>query len=982
MGLATSAQDPMISGGGANTVGSDIALGWVDSSAVPTAVVQDYHAFTDKNNGPQLDTLTGGANDVTVVAGEHSSADGITTLEFSRKLDTGDAAADVVVDTSGAEMHVLWAYNPAAGAVTGDGSAGGNKENGGDITKHLTVTRGMSMVDFSSASVCEEDGVPTCPDDTTVPYSELAAKCYSNGWPPAKDAKTADGEDACFQSPDGKWSAKWTPSDDGESLAFTVTAQTRGWAAIGFSANNQMPESDIVLAYALPGGAAAYDASVTDRWASKRSQPAVDDAQDITETSVEVSSDGTMTFQFTRKVTTADTAHDVDLSDAVHVLYAYGDDDSVRDGGATLSEHVAKGASAAKVDLVRECGSIETGALVSGALIAHGALMAFAWLGCLLGGIGAARFRGVLGLRAGDRWFKYHRRLQITGAVLVLVAFVVVVADRKGLTKGTHQTVGLLAVVITVLQPFVARFRPHEKGTPKRARWLLIHRGLGLTGLALALAAVPLGLGKLLGGGSVRRVRPKTSVWVYVAGLLFLAAAWVWLEVERRRRARRSHASTDDGQLLDVAAGAERPKSVELTVMDDEARGDDGGGGASGGAASAAAGAARARGPTYGLALAVFFLGVVLPVLVIVHGLKARQPSVPSPESLDLCMHMPEWQAHDSETDYRCYGFAFPTDKTFHGVEFTALVDDAEIVHHMILYASTSDFRSRGFFECETMPKGSVPVYAWAPGNDKFEVPAVAGFRLGGPPGKGTSGPAYAVLQMHYNNPNRASGKVDSSGVLPVDKLRRVCIIDAGVCVQILIFTARICCLRIKMTSKLRDVDAGFWPVGIKTTKIRVPAAHEAYGLEGTYTFPAGTDVTFFSSALHEHLIGRRIWTALYPKSGTGRQYDSKGVDVLGHNDAWDFNYQAFVPTSASVKGGDVIKTTCIWTNTLAMGEQYGNTDAAAGKEVRGCEATVCEMCINFLAYYPVSKGKNKRSGYDATPQVVCNTPATCDALN
>ena len=35
---------------------------------------------------------------------------------------------------------------------------------------------------------------------------------------------------------------------------------------------------------------------------------------------------------------------------------------------------------------------------------------------------------------------------------------------------------------------------------------------------------------------------------------------------------------------------------------------------------------------------------------------------------------------------------------------------NAEIVHHMILYATTSDYRSRGFFECETMPKGSAPV--------------------------------------------------------------------------------------------------------------------------------------------------------------------------------------------------------------------------------------------------------------------------------
>ena len=204
---------------------------------------------------------------------------------------------------------------------------------------------------------------------------------------------------------------------------------------------------------------------------------------------------------------------------------------------------------------------------------------------------------------------------------------------------------------------------------------------------------------------------------------------------------------------------------------------------------------------------------------------------------------------------------------------------------------------------------------------------------------------------MHYNNPNRVAGKVDSSGVL------------------------------ISMTSELRDQDAGFWPIGIKTQKIRVPPGKEAYGLKGEYTFPAGTDITVFAAALHQHLIGRRIWSALYPAAGGGRAYNAKGQDVLGHNDFWDFNYQAFWPTSANVKAGDKVVTTCIWTNTVAMGTQYGNTDAAAGKEVRGCEATVCEMCINFMAYYPVTKGKTKRNGY-GQPAVVCKTPAECDALN
>ena len=43
----------------------------------------------------------------------------------------------------------------------------------------------------------------------------------------------------------------------------------------------------------------------------------------------------------------------------------------------------------------------------------------------------------------------------------------------------------------------------------------------------------------------------------------------------------------------------------------------------------------------------------------------------------------------------------------------------------------------------------------------------------------------------------------------------------------------------------------------------------------------------------------------------------------------------------------------CVFENTKERGIRVGNSAAANEQPVRGCEDTMCEMCLNYLAYYP-----------------------------
>ena len=124
-------------------------------------------------------------------------------------------------------------------------------------------------------------------------------------------------------------------------------------------------------------------------------------------------------------------------------------------------------------------------------------------------------------------------------------------------------------------------------------------------------------------------------------------------------------------------------------------------------------------------------------------------------------------------------------------------------------------------------------------GAGRFEYPSNVGGVIGG---KNYS--PYLVLEIHFDNANKRSDIIDSSGI-------RI-FYQGG------------------YGEYLRQYDAGILEIGLEyNAKNSIPPQQDEFHLHG-YCLSECTSVglptngiTIFASQLHTHLTGRRVWTSL-----------------------------------------------------------------------------------------------------------------------
>lgn len=242
---------------------------------------------------------------------------------------------------------------------------------------------------------------------------------------------------------------------------------------------------------------------------------------------------------------------------------------------------------------------------------------------------------------------------------------------------------------------------------------------------------------------------------------------------------------------------------------------------------------------------------------------------------------------------YVCYGFDTNAASKRHVVSGAPHIDNAKVVHHVLLYQSETSVSSTP----QPCPGGGSSdwrlVTGWAPGGKNFELPPEAGFAE-------DVGTTHWVLQIHYNNALALEGQVDASGY-------DLCSSD-----------------------QLRPNDADILATG--TLSIQIPPRSTS---ESTcdLTFPeAYGPIKVTSSWAHMHRLGR----AEYAKR------IRNGVEtVLLDAPAYDFSTGAGAQAAnVDVVPGDTIRTMCRWQNG-------GDSTVTFG------EATSDEMCFAFLTYYP-----------------------------
>jgi len=204
---------------------------------------------------------------------------------------------------------------------------------------------------------------------------------------------------------------------------------------------------------------------------------------------------------------------------------------------------------------------------------------------------------------------------------------------------------------------------------------------------------------------------------------------------------------------------------------------------------------------------------------------------------------MPNYQVPTDHTTYVKYAFNLNFEgMDSYAVRFEPIIQNPEVVHHMILYQCDSEPtaflqpNTRGEMACRDL------VSAWAVGGEEQCLPEKVGIEL-------DSSRSWYVIDMHYDNPRGLSGIMDNSG-LQLTTFPKAAV--AGGNYQ----------------------SAGWMWAGANTQSYTIPPGRGSYEITAECSYPQlpSSGITIFSYVLHAHKIGRKIWTEVYrPASDSSR---------------------------------------------------------------------------------------------------------------
>jgi len=287
-------------------------------------------------------------------------------------------------------------------------------------------------------------------------------------------------------------------------------------------------------------------------------------------------------------------------------------------------------------------------------------------------------------------------------------------------------------------------------------------------------------------------------------------------------------------------------------------------------------------------------------------------------KTFDLSME--DFKVPRRTTTYACHAVHIPVDRTdgdHHIVMIEPLMDprSTRVTHHMLVHMCVNNgllsYASLFKIPGECLSPIGIPfsgcsslLYAWAMGVGSMTLPAEAGYRMGY--GKGTF--QYIVIEMHFDNPDDFSGIVDSSGV------------------------------RIHYTDALRKYDAGSMTLGDPYISFPdILPGIERHPVEATCpsqcTETFSHDINVFASGLHMHASGRQMWTTHYR--------DDVLLSTTDRADFYSFDFQHVNYVNYTIKRGDRLNTHCVMST------------ADRNYVTRFGYASIAEMCMNFISYWP-----------------------------
>ncbi|MGZ6082781.1 MAG: monooxygenase [Polyangiales bacterium] len=246
----------------------------------------------------------------------------------------------------------------------------------------------------------------------------------------------------------------------------------------------------------------------------------------------------------------------------------------------------------------------------------------------------------------------------------------------------------------------------------------------------------------------------------------------------------------------------------------------------------------------------------------------------------------------DAGNLYQCFTFKSPFKSGVQATDFAPVIDDARVVHHWILFETTTPQTDGGFGPCN-MPFDATFVQGWAPGKGNVALPKDVGMKL---PGEDR----WLILQLHYWNVAGYSDSKDASGVA-------MCTTDVP-----------------------RAHEAAVSTLG--SLDIAIPPKTSGHTVVGDCTPELTEDVHLIGTGPHMHRHGRSLKTEVLRAGGS--------VDVAVDVPNFDFNTQDSYPSDLVIHPGDKLRTTCTYDNPDSSTIYFG-------------ERTEDEMCFDFVLAWP-----------------------------
>jgi Eukaryotic cytochrome b561 len=388
-----------------------------------------------------------------------------------------------------------------------------------------------------------------------------------------------------------------------DKIAIRLRYTGDSWFSFGLATDSRlsMIGADVILVQpgfplgsqvmqAVLRGYALYEVVSVDDETGEKSEGPLDDIM-VTTTTTSAASNGqnttTMVVEFTRYLAAG--AYDGALSFAAHglvpVIWAVG-----FSGEKILGMHPSSGLGSGFMDFTR--GKLDTTHTVRNLMISHGAFMVASWGFFIPVGVFFARFGKRIYPYYGPapRWLVIHKWFQYLGLLFSIVGFCLAIGfiQREASVHfdSLHSVLGLAVVLIGVILPLTAFFRPRSRDEAQQPKvtttkerddeeesffhratvivWSLLHRSLGYLSVIAGSVAIFLGMYDFGVEAS------SASMVLYSMLVVLLGAFFIW----REGRVRGCWFSlpplsplTTMEPVLTTAIGASSSKPIEPIVI-------------------------------------------------------------------------------------------------------------------------------------------------------------------------------------------------------------------------------------------------------------------------------------------------------------------------------------------------------------------------------------------------------------------------------